>query len=283
MDETTANTNPDTNAAADPRSRIQQKRSVPGSLAAAFAGATLVPFLVGGAAGAVVEAALSLFVRQQRIGTVLAIAALTVAYAIVATGVFSVALRGLVREALEGLSWQGRWEWLRWRERVGRKIPTTPGGLRSWLDETSDRPDLDLERIEPLVFLRRYDDAVALAEHLPQDSAWMRFERRVLIDWIDFIRTGRADIETLRQLAAEISDPEERLHADAMVSTAEARRLLAYGGATDWLRPLADFRRRLGVRAKGILWREYVPGRFRAYVLVGLILALTMQIGLPLS
>jgi hypothetical protein len=42
------------------------------------------------------------------------------------------------------------------------------------------------------------------------------------------------------------TDADERFHADAMVAIAEARRLLSLRGATDWLRPLADFRRGLG-------------------------------------
>jgi hypothetical protein len=269
--------------AASPHTPAQRSRAAPGSLAAAFAGAALVPFLLGGASGAVVEAALSLFVRQQRFPTLVAISVETVAYAIVATAIFAVAFRGLVRDALEGFLWQGRWEWLRWRERMGRGIPTTQRGLRRWVDETVDRPGLELERIEPLVFLGRHDEAEALAERLPEDTPWQRFERRVLIDWIEFVRTGRSDIGTLQRLAGEISDPEERLHAEAMVAVAEARRLLAFGGATDWLRPLAEFRRRLGVRANRILLRDYFPGRLRMYLIVGLVIALAMQIGLPVQ
>ena len=264
----------------DPRIREGRGRQ-PGSLAAAFAGATLVPFLVGGAAGAVAEAALSLVVRGQRLPFALAIVLLTLTYAAVATGTLAVVLRGAVRAALEGFSWQGRWEWLSWREHTGRVLPSTPRGLERWLDETRNRRDLDLERIEPLMFLRRFDEAAVLAEGLAQETAWDRFERAVVLDWIDFVRIGRTEPDALRELASELTDAEERLHADGMIAVADARARLVEGRPTDWLRPLSDFRRRLGSRADRIIWREFLPCRFRAYLFVGFVLAVAMALGLP--
>jgi DNA segregation ATPase FtsK/SpoIIIE-like protein len=268
--------------APDPHTRAGRGRSKAGSLAAAFGRATLVPFLVGGAAGAVAEAALSLVLPRQPGSLVLvAVPVLAISYAVVATGVFALALRSLVREALEGFSWQGRWEWLRWRERVGRNIPTTQQGMERWLDETRDRSDLDLERIELLVFVRRFDEASVHAERLPQETPWQRFERAVLADWIEFVQTGRTDVDGLRRLAGDVVDPDEAVHADAMIAVAEARRLLAFGRATDWLRPLAELRRRLGRRADDILRREFLPARFKAYLVVGSVLALLMRVWLP--
>jgi hypothetical protein len=191
-----------------------------------------------------------------------------VVFLVSALGLQWLFLRGRLRAALEAFAWVGRSEWLRARDELGGSFPTSRRAARAWLarGEIPRQP----AAVDLLVAAGEYTVARQLADQLPRDDAWRRFERESQRDWVEWVITGRnairhATLDAFR----ELRDPDERLRAEAVLALARARDRLAAGG--DWKEPLERLREQLGPAADGILRRDWwrTQARMTAVVALG--------------
>jgi hypothetical protein len=168
-----------------------------------------------------------------------------------------------LRAAEEAFAWIGRWEWLRAREALGGSLPRTRKGLIALSEREHEAHPL---WVELYAAVGRYDDALSEAESLATRSAWERFERELVVAYVHWVTSGALDDGAARTTASELSDEEERLRADAMLTVNEARARLVEG--EDWLELLAELRHRIGPRARGVLRHDWWPTRLREAGLV---------------
>ena len=78
---------------------------------------------------------------------------------------------------------------------------------------------------------------------------------------MEFVGGSTGDLVRLREGAAEIEDPDDRLAAEVELAANTARIELAAG--RDWRPPLAQVRGRLGAEPSDLLWQLAWPSTFR--------------------
>lgn len=181
------------------------------------------------------------------------------------------------REAFEAFSWLGEWELARVRELTHEGVPTNEFAARRWLRLFPEREELRWIRVEMLTFVKRFDDAMAVAERMPVTTPSERFDRVVALDFVDWFGGGDGDLPGIEAAAGELLpvDGDERLRAEVVIAIAKVRRRMAAGehritaGA-----PLREVRTRLGRRADGQVGRALRVRIIRPLLVLGALLGL---------
>jgi hypothetical protein len=169
------------------------------------------------------------------------------------------------RRALEAFSWLGEWEFQRVRALAANHVPTTPSAAEKWLETVPDRPDSRWMRVEVLAWLNRLDEARRVAETMPEETAYDRFERVYALDLVDWMGGAPGDPAAVRAAAAGIDpiDVDTVLRAEVALAVRETARRAAANGPEGAAEPLITIRSRLGSRADGqlrrALWRRTLP------------------------
>lgn len=171
-----------------------------------------------------------------------------VVFAVVAAPVWLLVQRGGVRDAHDVMSWLNGWETERWQVEIGRRLSTLPRANPRVLDVLPDTMGLRPLRVELLAVRGQVDEAYERLERLPIDTAWQRFERAALEEWLAFLGDGPELIGPMEAAVAEIDDSERRLVARGMVAAARARRAAVAGD--DAIAPLAALRPELDDRPR---------------------------------
>jgi hypothetical protein len=180
-----------------------------------------------------------------------------------------------VRDAHEVLTWLNGWETERWQREIGRRLPSTPRAVPSLLDRLPDTMGLRPLRIELLAVRGELDEARLRADALPGDTAWQRFERAAMREWIAWWSDESPQIDAMEGALHDIDDAEPRLVAEASLAAARARRAAVAGG--DAVRPLAAVRPRLG-RRPGRYAFPYRTSVVVTVVMIALIASLAVMI-----
>jgi len=217
---------------------------------------------------------------------VVRMAILAIVGAAVGTEAFVRAMPKLAREAFEAFSWLGEWEVAQVRARTGSGVPTTQRAARRWLlahaDPRQER-DLDWMRVEMLTFVKRFDEARAAAEGMPDGDAKERADRAVARDFADWFAGGEGDLAGIEAAAAEVLPPDgdPRMRIEVAIALARVRRLMAAGkDPLEAGEPLRDMRARLGRRADGQAGRALRGRMFRALLVCNAVFAL-LSLALP--
>jgi len=168
------------------------------------------------------------------------------AFAVVAAPAWIGATRRDVRDAIEVASWLNGWEMERWQRELGRRLPGPPRSTPALLDRIPDTMGLRPLRVELLALHGRLTEAEERLRGLPSDTAWQRFERAALDEWLSFVHDGPELLEPMRRAVDGVEDADRRLVARATVAMAEARRAAVRGA--DAVAPLAAVRHALGDR-----------------------------------
>ena len=169
------------------------------------------------------------------------------------------------QRAFEAFSWLGEWEFQRVRALTGREVPLTPPAAEKWLEWFPDRPEARWIRVEILCLLYRLDEARQIAETMPTETAYDRFERVYALDLVDWMAGGDGDPAAVRAAAAELdrADEDTVLRAEVAIAVRETARSAAAIGPEGAAEPLARVRKRLGARADGqlrrALWGRTLP------------------------
>jgi hypothetical protein len=180
------------------------------------------------------------------------------------------------REAFEAFSWLGEWELGQVRALTHEGVPTNEFAARRWLRLFPERPELRWIRVEMLTFVKRYDEAKAVAERMPATTPPERFDRAVALDFADWFAGGDGDLPGLEAAAAELVPPDgdERLRAEVVIAVARVRRNIAAGeDAIHAGAPLREVRQRLGPRANGQVGRALRVRIIRPLLILGALLA----------
>jgi len=172
-----------------------------------------------------------------------------VVFAVVAAPVWLRVQRADLRDAIETLTWLNGWETERWQTEIGRRLPSLPRARPELLDALPDTMGLRPLRVELLAIRGADAEAWERLELLPADTAWQRFERAALTEWLLFLTDGPPAIDQMEAAAPDVED-DRSVVARAMVAAARARRLAVDGA--DPSPPLAAVRGELGDR----------PGRY---------------------
>jgi hypothetical protein len=196
-------------------------------------------------------------------------------FAVVAAAVWLGVQRPEVRAAHDTLTWLNGWETERWEREIGRRLPALPRTRPQLLDALPDTLGLRPLRIELLAARGDTDEAWRRLEALPIDTAWQRFERAALTEWVLWWTDGPPHLDAMRAAVPAIEDEERRLVARAGVAAAEARRA-AVGGA-DAVAPLAALRPELGDRPRRYGF-SYAAGVVTSTVLIGAIASLAVLV-----
>ena len=181
------------------------------------------------------------------------------------------------REAFEAFSWLGEWELAQVRALTHEGVPTNEFAARRWLRLFPERPELRWIRVEMLTFVKRFDDARAVAERMPESTPSERFDRIVALDFADWFGGGEGNLPGIEAAAAELLpvDGDERLRADVVIAIAQVRRRMAAGEhPISAGTPLREVRRRLGRRADGQVGRALRVRIIRPLLVLGALLAL---------
>lgn len=197
------------------------------------------------------------------------------AFVVVAAPVWLAVQRRDAREAHEVLTWLSGWETERWQRELGRRLPAPPRAVPSLLERLPDTMGLRPLRIELLAIRGDVDEARQRIAVLPTDTAWQRFERAALDEWVAWWSDEPARIEAMERAAADMDDRERRLVAEANVAAARARRAAVDGG--DAVGPLAAVRPRLGNRPARYAF-TYRTGVVVSVVMIALIASLAVTI-----
>jgi len=178
--------------------------------------------------------------------------------------------------AWEAFAWIGRWEVDRWDDVGGGRLPRSVDAARRWLEGHPSADDLQPQRVELLVWTKAFDDARAVVETMPETTAWDRFERSLLDDFVTWSAGGMSDLGAVQGAADAIDDPEDRLRAEAMIAVARAKRRL--GTAHDALEPLVAFRERLVDRsdAAGLAREDLAPFLIRLFTVIGIVVVVVL-------
>jgi hypothetical protein len=181
------------------------------------------------------------------------------------------------REGFEAFSWLGEYAIAQVRAQTGAGVPTTQSAARNWLLAHRNRPDLDWIRVELLSFTKRFDEARAVAEGMPEGDPAERVDRAVARDFADWFGGGPGDLPGVEAAAHDLlpADGDPRLRAEVAIAIAQVRRRMAEGvDPIDAGQPLRDVRRRLGKRADGQVGRALRGRLFRALLVVNAVFAL---------
>jgi hypothetical protein len=265
---------------------IPEERRVT-AMASAFRRALRAPLVIANTAGAVAGFAIIVVFGQPALTVPLLfrIPSSVAAFAATACLLLPFLVRGRVRAALETFAWIGRWDAIRWREAAGVRPPATPEQAREWLEANPSRGDAPplarLARIEPLLMTGDVAGARKIVAGLPTASPWDRFETAYQRALVEFAGGTRMDLKPMSTAIAGLTDPEEKLLAQALVALAKSR--FAYAEKRDWIEPLDEMRPRIGGFADGVLRLEVWPALFRLEIVVavvaGLLLALIIVLG----
>lgn len=196
-------------------------------------------------------------------------------FALVAAPVWLTVQRTEVRDAHDVLTWLNGWETERWQGELGRRLPAIPRATPQLLDAMPDTLGLRPLRVELLGARGEMDEAWRRLEQLPQDTAWQRFERVALEEWLLWWTDGPEQIDAMRSAAAAVDDPERRLVARAMTAAAQARRAAVAGG--DAIGPLAALRPEIGLRPRRYAF-PYSAGVVISVVLIGLVASMAVMV-----
>jgi hypothetical protein len=179
-----------------------------------------------------------------------------------------------IRAAMEAHTWIGERELRAWQRATGsgpRGLPPTdPHAAQQWL---AANPETDLNRAaraETLLLARRFDEARATIDRLPDSTPGERISRADLRATADQLEHGAAELDELRRATAEAAD-DDRLVGVVDLALLEVRDALARGG--EWAAPLTAARAQLGTRANGALWSGYFMRRLTLSLPVLLVFA----------
>ena len=181
-----------------------------------------------------------------------------------------------VRRAQDVITWLNGWEAERWQHEVGRRLTAVPRATPAMLDGLPDTLGLRPLRVELLAANGRLDEAHERLAQLPEDTAWQRFERAALAEWIAWWQDEPGDRSSMRAAAAEVEDDERRLAARVMTAAAEARRAAVEGG--DAVAPLAAMRGELGERPRRYAFGA-TAGILVTVLLIGMIASAAITLG----
>jgi hypothetical protein len=132
-------------------------------------------------------------------------------------------------------------------------LPNTPARAEKWLAKHPDDDALRPLRVEILELARRYDEARAAIDRLPDATPIDRYRIAEARAVIDDLQTGRHDLSAVK-LALEALPPGiDRSEASASLAVFDARRSIGRG---DWRAPLLDARPQLREGDLGILIRD---------------------------
>jgi hypothetical protein len=183
-----------------------------------------------------------------------------------------VVVRGRTKAAWESFAWLGRWDVDRLERLTGARAPDSEDALRLWLTQHDGSGDDRLARVEVLGSLGQTEEARTLLAAAPAtDDPWIRFERRAMLAWLDWLDGGRLDLAAVRDAAAAIAPGEDRTRAEVVMALADSRGRAAAGDKT-WMEPLVEVRPRLGDEPAKILRRDFLWRMLRIGVATGLIL-----------
>ncbi len=196
-------------------------------------------------------------------------------FAVIAAPVWLGVQHAGVRDAHDVLTWLNGWETERWQREMGRRLPALPRATPQLLDALPDTMGLRPLRIELLGARGEMDEAWRRLEELPLDTAWQRFERAALEEWLLWWTDGPEQIRAMRTAAADVDDPERRLVARAMVAAAQARRAAVAGG--DAIAPLAAMRPEIGLRPRRYAY-PYSAGVVISVVIIGLVASMAVMV-----
>jgi hypothetical protein len=201
------------------------------------------------------------------------------AFAAVAAPVWLAVENPAVRRAHEVVTWLNGWETERWQREVGRRLPAVPRATPALLEDLPDTMGLRPLRVELLAVNGRLGEARDRLDRLPAQTAWERFERAALEEWLAWWSDAPSRLDMLPPLAEAVEDPERRLVARVMVAAAHARRAATEGG--DAAGPLAVMRPELGSRPSRYAF-PYRTGVIVGVLLISLVASLAVTIAAAL-
>jgi hypothetical protein len=202
---------------------------------------------------------------------------------IVDTGVFVSVMAPLwllvqpaaVRRATDVMTWLNGWETERWQNELGRRLTALPRATPGMVDSLPDTLGLRPLRIELLAASGRLREARERLAVLPADTAWQRFERAALAEWVAWWADEPGDRDAMRRAIAAIEDDERNLAARVMTAAAEARRAATGGG--DAVGPLSAIREDLADRPNRYAF-GYTAGVLVMVTLMGLVASATITL-----
>lgn len=180
----------------------------------------------------------------------------TILYAVVGVELWQLAMPRRVRGAWEGYALLGNPEMKRWRATTATAVPRTVPAMQKWLERNPDRPETRWARASLLVAVGDLVRARTVAESMPLNSDWDRFEQHLLLAYIDWVAGGDPDLVALRQEAETVGQPgsPERFRARGEATLAVARDLAVRGA--DWMAPLTALRDEAGPAVASRVFRE---------------------------
>lgn len=197
------------------------------------------------------------------------------AFTLVAAPVWIAVQRRDVRDAHDVMTWLNGWETERWQREIGRRLPALPRATPAILDTLPDTMGLRPLRVELLAVRGELDEARERLESLPADTAWQRFERAALEEWIAWWADEPERIGGMKVGAAAIDDRGRALVARTMVAAARARRTAVEGG--DAIGPLAAIRPELG-NLPGRYAFAYRTGIVVSVAIIGIVASLAVMV-----
>lgn len=197
----------------------------------------------------------SMLLAERDAGWLSAPVALSLALAGWAGGV-AVLVRGRLRDAAEALLWTSFESKERLRRELGEGFaPTGPREAVLWLRRHPLEPRTARHRVAALLMVGDVAAARREADALPEATPLAAFEAEVARGQVALAEGRPAGLDAVRARAATLEDPADRDHAERTLLTLEAMRAVAE--RRDPLPALGDLRRRIGERARGILWTRY--------------------------
>jgi hypothetical protein len=132
-------------------------------------------------------------------------------------------------------------------------LPHTPEAAEAWLRAHPDTPQMRPLRFELLLMARRFDEARALIDGFPRDTALAQYRIAEAEALVDDQTSGFADDATLLAAANRVPAGDDRAEAMASLAVFQARRLVGRG---DWRAPLVAARPQIPGSNWSILVRD---------------------------
>jgi hypothetical protein len=198
---------------------------------------------------------------------------------VLGTAVARRALPTDVRRSLEAFGFLGEWELDR-AAALGVGPITTPDDARAWLDATPERAEDRWFRWEMALLADRKQLAADVADRIPDDTPYGRFERAYAQDRVRWMSGQASDLRSIRQLVETIgaSDGPDRRHAEVALAVAEATELAAAGSSP--LPPLVAVRERLPADLS--IGRRYTAGLRTLVAVAAVLLAVLVPAAMTL-
>lgn len=171
------------------------------------------------------------------------------------------------QEPLESYVWLASRAEADWHRTFGgRSVPRSASALRAFVDSTPETAETAGERGAAWLALGDVGAARRCVSQMPSDTPAARYRRDGSAWLVELVGGTVGDLTPLRNRAAEIEDPADRLEAEADLAANEARVELAAG--RDWRPPLAAVRGRLGPEPRALVrrlaWRPTFLGMLAA-------------------